>query len=83
MRGRSRLLALRPAPSVSEGHPSLTLGAGRDIDSYAESGLPVSRSYASRYFARVRATTSAGSSGGGLFLSQPLASSQTLSFPAL
>src|SRR3990172_11037910 len=38
---------------------------------------PVNFSYASIYFARVLATTSAGSSGGGLFLSQPVVSSQS------
>ena len=38
---------------------------------------PVRRSYASRYFSRVRRTTSAGNGGGGLFLSQPDASSQS------
>src|SRR5262249_40886850 len=43
-------------------------------------GWPVRRSYASRYLARVRATTSGGSSGGGLFLSQPAASSQSRTY---
>src|SRR5207247_9841642 len=38
--------------------------------------FPVIRSYASRYFSRVFATTSAGNSGGGLFLSQVVVSSQ-------
>src|SRR5205823_14812422 len=39
--------------------------------------LPVRRVSASRYLARVRSTTSGGSSGGGLFLSQPVVSSQS------
>src|SRR5438105_5374738 len=39
--------------------------------------FPVSRSYASKYLARVFSTTSAGNSGGGLFLSQPVLSSQS------
>ncbi len=39
--------------------------------------FPVNRWYASKYFSRVRATTSAGSAGGVLFLSQPVVSSQS------
>ncbi len=38
---------------------------------------PVIRSQASMYLARVPATTSSGSGGGGLFLSQPLVESQS------
>jgi hypothetical protein len=43
---------------------------------YSSGSLPVRRLNASRYRSRVPATTSAGSSGGGLWWSQPVESSQ-------
>src|SRR5438093_7614258 len=42
--------------------------------------IPAKRVYASWYFAAVRSTTSGGSPGGGLCLSQPLASSQSRTY---
>ena len=39
--------------------------SGRNLDRQAVNGFPVSRWYASTYFARVAATTSSGSGGGG------------------
>ncbi|QDT75271.1 hypothetical protein I41_44810 [Lacipirellula limnantheis] len=47
-------------------------------DGYAHANFsPVMRSQASMYLARVFSTMSRGRSGGGLFLSQPLAESQS------
>ena len=48
-------------------HRSTTSGSAR----YSSNEIPVSRSNASTYFARVSVTTSSGSSGPGYVLSQP------------
>src|SRR5262249_15857092 len=55
-------------------------GQAEGGDGVQASGGPVRRSWASRYLARVRATTSGGNSGGGLFLSQPVFSSQSRTY---
>ena len=50
---------------------------GFDFASDHANFFPVNCSYASTYFARVFSTTSSGRAGGGLFLSQPAAVSQS------
>ena len=54
-------------------HPRITSGSAR----YESNEIPVSRSNASTYRARVPATTSAGRSGPGGVLSQPVVSHQS------
>jgi len=72
--------ALDPAPAGLV-HPSgRRAGASYASRSQLSNDDPVSRSYASTYLARVRSTTSSGSSGPGAVRSQPLASSQSRTY---
>src|SRR5207244_173953 len=64
-------------PESHDSRAKLFLVSGFWFLVYPTSSCPVSTRYASRYFSRVLSTTSAGNSGAGGFLFQPVDSSQS------